>query len=154
MCIRDSRTLEGSVSLGRSVTTVRSGYGKVRIDCIAKEPDVSRLVIERQRLAAGVGHDREAVAAIGPSVAENIHLESSEVALRITADAHVNLHRVTRPGGDEFLFAGQLDLARKPRFDGSIGHKVVNEYLLLGTKTTADSRLDDTQLAHGKAKNP
>src|SRR5450756_177287 len=154
MCIRDSRTLEGSVSLGRSVTTVRSGYGKVRIDCIAKEPDVSRLVIERQRLAAGVGHDRETVTAIRPCVAENIHLESSEVTLRVTADTHVNLHRVTRPGGDELLFAGQLDLTREARFDGSIGHKVVNEDLLLGAKTTADSRLDDCLLAHGKVKNP
>src|SRR5450756_2548363 len=91
--------------------------------------------------------------AISPRVTENIHLESSKVALHVTADAHVDLHRVTCPGGDEFLFAGQLDLTRKARFNGSIGHKVVNEDLLLGAKATADSRLDDTQLTHGEAKN-
>ena len=144
--------LPGEHGLGNAVAPHGPGGGTVRIH----RPAVALHIGAGVELGEGVhalGHDAVAVGGVGPLVGKRLQLPGNQGPVGPDIGNNVGADGVADPVGDEGLLPAAFQLHQASSdLRGAPGAQGLVQRVLLVAKSAADVRLDDPDLAPGKAQ--
>src|SRR5512140_1808807 len=93
------------------------------------------------------------MAAVRTGITYDGHFICSYRAIFFDTSFHLDTHRMSGPGGDEFFFTSAFINDRTFGSDGQMGCHILDHNFLLGAETATDPWFDDPDPLYWQAEN-